>query len=50
MRACARKYGEDEDLWGVAGLVHDFDYEEHQDMDAPDGHPKWGINYTRAEI
>lgn len=49
MRACARKYGEDEDLWGVAGLVHDFDYEEHQDMDAPDGHPKWGINYLRGE-
>jgi len=30
MRACARKWGNgsaDEDLWGVVGLIHDFDYE-----------------------
>lgn len=47
MRAYARRFGEDEELWGVTGLVHDFDYEEHQDMDAPDGHPKWGIAYLR---
>jgi predicted hydrolase (HD superfamily) len=27
MRAYARKFGEDEERWGVVGLIHDFDYD-----------------------
>jgi len=29
MRAYARKLGGDEELWGLAGLIHDFDYEKY---------------------
>ena len=32
MRHAARKRGEDEDLWGVIGLVHDIDYERHPEQ------------------
>ncbi len=31
MRYCARKRGEDEEKWGVVGLIHDLDYEQHPD-------------------
>ena len=31
MRYCARKRGEDEDKWGVIGLIHDLDYEQFPD-------------------
>jgi putative nucleotidyltransferase with HDIG domain len=29
MRAYARKFAADEELWGVVGLIHDFDYEKY---------------------
>jgi len=32
MRYCARKRGEDEEEWGVIGLVHDLDYEQFSDQ------------------
>ena len=32
MRHMARKRGEDEDLWGVVGLIHDLDYEQFADQ------------------
>lgn len=31
MRYFARKYGEDETVWGIIGLIHDLDYEQYPD-------------------
>lgn len=32
MRYMARKHGEDEEMWGVVGLIHDLDYEMYPDQ------------------
>jgi putative nucleotidyltransferase with HDIG domain len=39
MRAYARKSGADEELWGLVGLLHDFDYEKYP---SADDHPYKG--------
>ena len=42
VRHYARIMGEDEDLWGLAGLLHDLDWERH-----PDEHPHVGVARLR---
>ena len=44
MRAYARRFGEDEDLWGVVGLLHDFDWEMHPSAEQ---HPAAGAPILR---
>jgi putative nucleotidyltransferase with HDIG domain len=44
MRAYARKLGQDEDQWGLAGLLHDFDYERWPN---PPDHPLQGSAILR---
>jgi putative nucleotidyltransferase with HDIG domain len=46
MRAYARHYGEDEEKWGLVGLLHDFDYERYPDV-AVEGHPNTGAPILR---
>lgn len=46
MRAYAKKLGQDEQLWGTVGLLHDFDYERWPD--APD-HPLEGSKILREQ-
>jgi putative nucleotidyltransferase with HDIG domain len=46
VRAYARKFGEDEELWGVTALLHDFDWEMHPTLDQ---HPQDGAPILRAE-
>jgi len=50
MRAYARRFGEDEERWGLTGLVHDFDYERFpNDAHSPtDEHPAEGVRILRA--
>ncbi len=44
MRAYAKKFGEDEELWGAVGLLHDFDYEMF-----PDEHPMKGSEILKEK-
>jgi putative nucleotidyltransferase with HDIG domain len=49
MRAYARRFGEDEERWGLAGLLHDFDYERwpNADRSPTEEHPSAGVRILR---
>lgn len=49
VRGYARKYHADEELWGLAGLLHDFDYERwpNQEHSPTTGHPMQGSQILR---
>ncbi len=50
MRAYAPRYGGDPERWGLAGLLHDFDYERYpNDARSPtEEHPSTGVAYLRT--
>ncbi len=45
MAAFARRFGEDETLWRITGLLHDMDYERHP---TPEEHPHVGVAHLRT--
>ncbi len=46
LRAYARRFGEDEALWGITGLLHDMDYEKYP---SPQEHPRIGCGVLREK-
>ncbi|HZD56966.1 MAG TPA: HDIG domain-containing protein, partial [Anaerolineales bacterium] len=44
MRFYAEKFGEDKEIWGTTGLLHDFDWEIHPTLE---GHPQAGAPILR---
>jgi len=55
MRYCARKRGEDEEKWGVIGLVHDLDYEQFPEQHCQKTEEiltsrNWPAEYIRAVV
>jgi putative nucleotidyltransferase with HDIG domain len=45
VRAYARRFGADEEMWAVAALVHDLDYERYPDLET--GHPRYAVEELR---
>ena len=49
MRAYARRFDQDEELWAAVGLVHDFDYEQHPTMGGDLPKEEWHV-FAGAKI
>jgi putative nucleotidyltransferase with HDIG domain len=51
MKAYAKKYNEDEEVWSICGLLHDFDYEKYPtyDADLKTGHPYEGAKVLKEQ-
>ena len=47
MRAYARKFGEDEETWGLVGMLHDLDYERYPDLET--GHPRMALKELESQ-
>ena len=53
LRALARKFGQNEDVWGMAGLLHDIDVEitgDHPLRHRPEGALMWQDEDLTAEV
>lgn len=55
MRYCAKKRGEDEEKWGIIGLIHDLDYEKYPEKHCKKTEEilrenKWPEEYIRAVV
>src|SRR2546430_3281178 len=51
VRCYAQKFGEDEDRWGITGLIHDFDYERFPNHahSPTEEHPSEGVRVLRSK-
>jgi len=49
LRAYALHYGEDQESWGLVGLLHDFDYDRYPNAahSPTEEHPSWGVRLLR---
>jgi putative nucleotidyltransferase with HDIG domain len=47
MRAYARRFGEDEETWGLVGMLHDLDYERYPDLET--GHPRVALKELESQ-
>jgi putative nucleotidyltransferase with HDIG domain len=47
MRVYAVRFGEDAELWGATGLLHDLDYERYPNLE--DGHPRYAMRELEAQ-